>query len=409
MKNYDISNRATSHEHLPRCRFERISRFSSRLSITIIVVTMITCSLNSPIGAEPTPPVTPPEQPESGPREPEGAVGTAGTSEAVRVGTEPTGAWIFAPPKPVLDQRDGGSQGLPVVVLFHGYAAVDPARYREWIDHMVWRGALVVFPDYQWRRLIGDDWRDFFPNALTGVTDALAELDTLWPGLADRNRVSVVGHSLGGVLAANYAASARAANLPEADILVVLQPGGCSGCEPLLGTDGVPLIGLKRIPPSTRAVVVVAEDDDVVSDRAADLIWQGLSSVPREHRDFVLLRSDHHGEPDLRATHFVTETGPPNDELNALDWYGGWKFHDLLWTCAFDGENCDAAQGGSAEQRYMGRWSDGRPVREPVIGDGPDDVRDQLAAGVKAERRDRGPSTPEMATDWSGDSSISRR
>ena len=53
-----------------------------------------------------------------------------------------TGYWLFEPddPKPVR---------APLIVFNHGWSAMSPWVYGAWIDHMVRRGNIVVFPIYQ--------------------------------------------------------------------------------------------------------------------------------------------------------------------------------------------------------------------------------------------------------------------
>jgi hypothetical protein len=50
--------------------------------------------------------------------------------------------------------------------------------------------------------------------------------------------------------------------------------------------------------------------------------------------------------------------------IDALDFYGTWKLFDGLSDAAFYGRNREYALGNTPEQRFMGRWSDGVPVRE---------------------------------------------
>ena len=56
---------------------------------------------------------------------------------------------------------------------------------------------------------------------------------------------------------------------------------------------------------------------------------------------------------------------------DALDFYGFWKLIDALTDAAFYGKNREYALGNTPQQRYMGDWSDGRPVKELVILDCP--------------------------------------
>jgi hypothetical protein len=53
-----------------------------------------------------------------------------------------------------------------------------------------------------------------------------------------------------------------------------------------------------------------------------------------------------------------------------MDYYGYWKFFDGLTNAAFYGRNRVYALGDTPQQRFMGLWSDGIPVKEPrVIAD----------------------------------------
>jgi len=50
--------------------------------------------------------------------------------------------WIFEPygPKP---------ESAPLIVFNHGWSAIHPICYREWIHHLVKRGNIIVYPRYQ--------------------------------------------------------------------------------------------------------------------------------------------------------------------------------------------------------------------------------------------------------------------
>jgi hypothetical protein len=84
----------------------------------------------------------------------------------------------------------------------------------------------------------------------------------------------------------------------------------------------------------------------------------------------VLVRSDEHGTPALVADHFLplSGSGYPAD---ALDFYGPWKLFDALQDCATRRQDCQIALGGTAQQCYMGRWSDGVPVTPLQVSGSP--------------------------------------
>jgi hypothetical protein len=121
-----------------------------------------------------------------------------------------------------------------------------------------------------------------------------------------------------------------------------------------------------------RALVVIG-DNDPGAGPGAKAIWAWLAPLPVDQRNVVMLVSDDHGEPPLIAVHFVplTNPRPPNPvvSLDALDWYGTWKLTDALMACAFAGAWCEYAFGNIPEQRFMGIWSDGVPVKELVVTD----------------------------------------
>src|ERR1700733_5951337 len=97
--------------------------------------------------------ITPPPQPAGGPG---GAEYHHKQVVANMYGTGPTRYWIFEPADPKPDNA-------PLVIFNHGWSAMEPKVYGAWIDHIVKRGNVVVYPVYQ------DSLRtptyDFTPNA----------------------------------------------------------------------------------------------------------------------------------------------------------------------------------------------------------------------------------------------------
>ena len=125
--------------------------------------------------------------------------------------------------------------------------------------------------------------------------------------------------------------------------------------------------------PATTSILLVTEADDydATVPPAIERIWSGLSAVPLENRDLVQLTTDGHGQPALLAVHLQALADHEADPPDALDWYGTWKWLDALMGCAFKGEWCEYARGDTPEQRFMGTWSDGMPVAEPIVTDDP--------------------------------------
>jgi hypothetical protein len=316
-----------------------------------------------------------PRQPPQAAFGPGGSAARYAEVESWRVGVPPTGAWIFAPASPATDQvAETDDRPWPLVIFFHGLTALDPAAYGKWIDHMVRRGNVVVYPDYQTARIWEADPTTYLANAIVAIGSAVGDLDGgegKLP-LVDLDRVAVAGHSAGGVLTVNYAAVAAQLGLPVPDVLMPVEPGGCGGCG--FGDTvefGIPIEDLSRVSPTTMVLVLAGENDRVVGQTGARVLWERLEHISLARRDFVVVRSDDHGAPDLTADHFFPLTGSLFGETDALDWNGTWRLFDALAECAFFGETCEMALGGGEEQQAMGEWSDGTPVMDLIVTDAP--------------------------------------
>src|SRR3954449_3324680 len=152
---------------------------------------------------------TPPTQPATGPG---GAEYAFDSVSANHYGPEPDGAvpatgfWIFEPSDP---GSAGSAQGFPLVLFFHSLFGADPAHYRAWIDHIVRRGAIVVYPDFQptgrsLDRVCGQSCAEptlhTFQNATNGIRGAISELGNGTHDTVDLTRVAAIGHAWGGML-----------------------------------------------------------------------------------------------------------------------------------------------------------------------------------------------------------------
>jgi len=178
--------------------------------------------------------------------------GDGGGADATRAGVEglhtqrASGAWIFRP------------AGTPkrLVIFFHGQGGegeATPANHRPWIDHLVKRGAVVVYPRYEpvYSRAVLDP-------AVAGVRKASARLEL--EGLP----VLALGYSRGAALAVEYAAVAAARHVPVPDAIESVNP------VPYGETSHA--VNLRPLRPRTELAVLVSEADPHASDGAGLLL-----------------------------------------------------------------------------------------------------------------------------------------
>jgi acetyl esterase/lipase len=332
----------------------------------------------------------PPPQPISGPG---GADYQHKQVLANMYGTGPTRYWIFEPADPKPDSA-------PLVIFNHGWSAIEPKPYGAWIDHIVKRGDIVIYPVYQ------DSLRtptyDFTPNAAVSIRAAIVKLQTE-PGHVkpQLDKVAIVGHSMGGVITANLGAQWQTFGIPQPKALMCVEPGKTWAQSE---ATSVKLADMSLIGKDTLLLTVAGDRDRLVKDVDAKRIFKESTNIPPTNKNFVLLVSDDHGSPALTANHFAPcapnpqysdpSIGGPlrqrlreriqerqqeagNDSpdftvagtrgIDALDFYGTWKLFDGLYDAAFYGRNREYALGNTPQQRLMGKWSDGTPVKELLV------------------------------------------
>jgi pimeloyl-ACP methyl ester carboxylesterase len=163
-----------------------------------------------------------------------------------------------------------------VVVFVHGWTATSPFDWHQpWLDHLVARGSVVLFPAYQAGR--PDDSFTTTPAALrTGLVAGFRALG------AARLPVVVAGYSVGGALAFEYAAHAAGWGLPRPSAVMSIFPVDPLQVDP-------PLLDLG--PPRVRVLVLAGDRDEVVGQTGAKEFWQWLAPVPARLKTYRLLRS----------------------------------------------------------------------------------------------------------------------
>lgn len=272
--------------------------------------------------------------------------------------------WVFEP------KGADKAKALPVVLFAHGLNATEYGALWPWIRHMTRRGNLVIYPRYQNMGLVNHC--RFTASCASATRKALKRLDGKQHVRADTQRFAMVGHSLGGTIVANLAARYKHFGLPKPRALMPVQPGdvrqatGLAALLPTLTEDH------STIPAGTLMLVIATEKDWVVGTTFAKRIYRDAKQIKKADKDLLVLADDRHGRPALIADHFIPAAfryGRGGSQTNAHD-FALWRWFDALTDAAFyDGRHRRFALGNTPEQRSLGLWSDGRPVREPKVLD----------------------------------------
>ena len=162
------------------------------------------------------------------------------------------------------------------------------------------------------------------------------------------------------MIVAARASFRKSLEIPVPFAVVAIEPGGL----------GVFASGpFKRMDPDTKIIIVVGDEDDVLCKSSALRLWRETDHIPDANREFLLVVSDYHGQPEQIANHFFPGTGGYMDTsaVDARDFYITFKLSVAAFNCAFIGTDCEYSfSNGSDEQVYMGEWSDGQQVA-PII------------------------------------------
>ena len=310
-------------------------------------------------------------------------------------GTGATRYWIFEP-------ADPGPKNAPLIIFNHGWSAMEPKPYGAWIDHIVKRGNIVIYPVYQ------DSLRtptgDFTPNAAAGIRAGIEKLQNEAGHVKpDLSKVAFVGHSMGGNVSANLAAQWKQFGIPRPLAVMPVQPGNTWAKPEAMA---ITLADLSSIDKDTLLVTVGGDRDKITRDIDAQRIFNESINVLPQNKNYVELVSDDHGTPPLIANHFAPcapnsqyidpsignsveanslrnrlrermqqrqqESGGEStnvliqaaNAVDALDFYGTWKLFDGLCDAVFTGTHREYALGNTPQQRFMGKWGDGTPVKE---------------------------------------------
>lgn len=271
------------------------------------------------------------------------------------------GFYVFAP------SRASERKHIPVVFV-HGYGALNPMIYGGWIRHLTDLGHVVIYPRYQ-KGLLSTSAEDFVPYTASAIRNAMEATREKKIHLDDQ--MYLIGHSYGGVIISNIAATWKELELPEPKIAMLCEPG--SG--PL---NGGLLDSYEDIGSDLQLMIIVGDEDQTVGHKFGEFVFASAVNTPSRAllRQFgcaqdSLSVSASHYEPysldpafDNGIENFTSKRAVRLARTDWVDRDGYWKIFDILV-----GRERSAASGPYSEREmemlcHLGVWPDNTPLRK---------------------------------------------
>ena len=272
------------------------------------------------------------------------------------------GFWLFEPASPTPKKTN-------LIVFLHGYGGYNPMIYCQWIKHLVRKGDTVIYPRYQ-KNVFSPSPNKFSENVVTSIIDALTTIEENDKHIpTNKEQLCIVGHSYGGILAAEITANWEKYAIPK--------PLGIFLCAPGTGPfKAGKLENYDVLSSDLNLLVIVNENDYIVGDEMGVKIFETATNTPKRN----LIRQQIDNGNNISAGHNETycvdedfDSGHHNytakkalriTKTNAVDYYGYWKLFDALIDCSRTAKNCEYAFGNTVQQRNLGIAETGDKIKE---------------------------------------------
>ncbi len=275
------------------------------------------------------------------------------------------GFWIYEPADPKPDSAN-------VVVFIHGFGVSNPVVYGAWIKHLVQRGNIVISPRYQ-KAMFATLPSKYAQNSTEGIQSALKVLQEEGHVKPRMENIIIAGHSYGAAIAGYLGVLYKEYDLPKPKGILMAQPGTGN-------LRGARLDSYEALEKDIKLIITVGHGDHVVGDKLARTV---MSTAKVDYQNLVLHVKDIYGAPIVHSSHaqpcaldqdldngrtnYIVKAAQKRADTDAVDYFGYWKLLDALIDCSFYNINCHYAFGNTKEQKYLGTWSDGTPIKPMVI------------------------------------------
>lgn len=247
-----------------------------------------------------------------------------------------------------------------IVVFLHGHGASNPANYGDWLLHLAEQKLIVVFPKFQTGAFVPDPFAEQ-DRIQQNIDSAQAYLVKKYGGSS--RRIHFIGHSLGGLLAANIADDYGQNQKYKVSSLTLVQPGHK---YVKIGT----LRSYDHIDSTTRVICVSGSNDRTAGTTFGRYFMSHTPKIPEKNKIHFLLERRQHGSEVIGSTH--EEPVCPSDKLDAGNRNPIIRGADLIGKTDLADRRCfwKMADALVAEPKEvdlkrlgdLGFWKDGEPI-----------------------------------------------
>jgi len=241
---------------------------------------------------------------------------------------------------------DSSPQQLPLIIFLHGWMGTNPKNFGAMIDHLVRRGAVVIYPVYQVDSNTAP--QDITNTAADSIAQALRELSAAQPSLVDPQKTMYYGFSMGASMSINFVANPEKYKLPVAKGMVLSAPGDAKHVAHGPRSSSIVNTTIAKVPLNTPIVLMSGQDDKTIGMPTAISYWNeicaqdrqralitwpsgktaqesissahGASGAPDDRYDFPSIN-----DPVTLTTIEQLASFPESKSINNLDFYGQWK------------------------------------------------------------------------------------
>lgn len=255
----------------------------------------------------------------------------------------------------------------PVIFISHSFLTSNVLDYMGLIKHLVSKGNIVVYANS-----VAFEINAPFKSRYDVLMSGFLEAADLLQNRIDTTRIGFIGHGF------------SAGAMPTiAQDFISKKHWGSNGSFLFLASPWYTYFTnnykFNNLPQNLKMIVQVYQDDKINDWRMGFDLFNEIK-IPLKNKNFIILFSDRNSKNHIIADTkaFCSRIDSKHAKaVNALDIYGTYRLLDGLAAATFfnDSDGQKIALGWDCpEQKFMGKWRDGKPIMELISTDKPQGI-----------------------------------